>query len=373
LQVIYSFTDTGDGANPAAALVLGPDGNLYGTAQYGGKAQAGGIFEISTNGNINVLHHFNGTTGAEPVGGLVLGPDGMLYGTTSGGGDYGFGTIFQISTGGVFSNLLSFAGTNGSDPEATLAVSSTGVLYGTTLGGGAGSAGTVFEITTNGVFRLLFSFDGLDGAMPQGALVQGRDGAFYGTTGYGGSGFGTVFSITADGTDLTVRYSPNVEDDGSNPTGGVVIGADGNLYGAALYGGGNGFGCVFQLSSATGVMPEYSFTGDSTNDGANPASGLTSADGYTLFGSTLSGGEFIYYLPPVLKPVPGVVSGSFRFNFVYAPGNAFKVFGASNLGLPWSSWTDLGNANQGPAPNQYSFTSAPVARSPEVFFSVRSQ
>ena len=373
MQVIYSFKDTGDGANPAAPLVLGPDGYLYGTTQYGYRKKDGGVFKITTNGNTTILHVFNGATGAEPVGGLVVGTDGMLYGTTSSGGAYGFGTIYQISTNGAFSNFFNFAGTNGSDPEATLVVGLNGALYGTTQYGGAGKVGTIFRITTAGLFRLLFSFDGSDGATPQGPLVQESDGLFYGTTAYGGSGFGTAFSITPSGANLTTLYSPNVEDAGSNPSGGVVIGADGNVYGAAHYGGSNGFGSIFQVSSATGVTPEYSFTGNTANDGANPASGLTTANGSMLSGSTLSGSEFIYYLPPVLKPVPNNVPGSFGFNFMYAPGNTFKVLSSTNLALPLSSWTYLGNTEQQYAPNQYEFTIASETSFSHLFFSVQSQ
>jgi len=41
LSALYSFTGGSDGANPAAGLVLGTDGNFYGTAEFGGATGSG--------------------------------------------------------------------------------------------------------------------------------------------------------------------------------------------------------------------------------------------------------------------------------------------------------------------------------------------
>ena len=55
----------------------------------------------------------------------------------------------------------------------------------------------------------LFSFNGPDGGYSSAALVQGADGNFYGTTQYGGTnGEGTVFRMTTNGT-LTILASFN--------------------------------------------------------------------------------------------------------------------------------------------------------------------
>ncbi|HEY3862273.1 MAG TPA: choice-of-anchor tandem repeat GloVer-containing protein [Verrucomicrobiae bacterium] len=369
LQPIYSFTGNNDGANPAAPLALGADNYLYGTTRYGGSNQSGGIFKIDTYGNFQPLALIGGALGAEPAGGMAKSTNNFMFGTTSAGGSNGFGTIFRTGTHTGFASVYSFSGSDGSDPEASLLAGVDGALYGTAQTGGAANDGTIFRITTAGSFQLLHSFKGSDGVMP-GALVQGSNGALYGSTAYGGAGFGTIFSIQPDGSLFATLYNPAVEGGGSNPSGGLAVGADGNLYATAIHGGANGFGSLFEESPA-GMAVQHSFISDALSDGANPA-GLSSADGYTLAGTTLSGNAYLFYLPPLLKPAPGAVPGSFRFTFAYAAGNVFRVLATTNLALPISKWTDLGYADEGPVPGEYGFTSAPVANSPQLYFTVRS-
>jgi uncharacterized repeat protein (TIGR03803 family) len=166
LTTLYRFgtvTDTNldalDGAEPSAALVQGRDGNLYGTTETGGTkglvfSGYGTVFKISTNGALTSLYSFTGgKDGDLPDAGLVQGSDGNLYGTASYGGTNldvgGYGTVFKISTNGVLTSLHSFTGTNdGANPEAGLVQGRDGNFYGTTSAGGPGGAGTVFRLST---------------------------------------------------------------------------------------------------------------------------------------------------------------------------------------------------------------------------------
>jgi uncharacterized repeat protein (TIGR03803 family) len=81
-----------------------------------------------------------------------------------------------------------------------------------------------------------FGVDASDPLHPQydGFVAQGRDGSLYSTTPNGGTyGYGSVFKITQAGK-LTVLYSFDVTDHGSEPQipcGGLTLGIDGNLYG----------------------------------------------------------------------------------------------------------------------------------------------
>src|SRR5262249_55473711 len=92
LTSLYSFcahANCGDGDGPVGQLVQGIDGAFYGTTLGGGANRAGTVFRITPGGRLSVLHSFcadaNCTDGAGPTG-LVLGTDGNLYGTTFEGG-----------------------------------------------------------------------------------------------------------------------------------------------------------------------------------------------------------------------------------------------------------------------------------------------
>jgi uncharacterized repeat protein (TIGR03803 family) len=314
LTILYSFPGGsgtgGTGGGGPNGLVQGSDGFLYGTTGWGGTYNDGTVFKITINGTLTSLYSFTGgTDGAAPAAGLVAGSDGFLYGTTGWGGAYGsggagYGTVFKISTKGAFTSLYSFAGGNdGANPYAGLAQGSDGNLYGTTFGGGGTHGhGTVFQISTNGILTGLYSFTrGSDGAGPNG-LVQGSDGNFYGTTGGGGtSNVGTVFRLSINGA-VSILYSFTGSTDGGGPNG-LVQGSDGSLYSTTEWGGvytglngyHEGWGTVFKITTNGALTSLYSFTG--TNDGGYPEAALVPGSDGNFYGTTALGGTSGYYGP----------------------------------------------------------------------------
>jgi uncharacterized repeat protein (TIGR03803 family) len=100
-NVLYSFTGGTDGSEPTAGLTLSRDGTtLYGTTSAGGADGYGEVFSIPVAGGTpNVLYSFtDGTDGANPDGDLTLSADGStLYGTTEYGGADGDGVVFSLS------------------------------------------------------------------------------------------------------------------------------------------------------------------------------------------------------------------------------------------------------------------------------------
>jgi len=199
----YSFPGyPTNAASPRGGFVRGPDKALYGTAYFGGVSNLGAVFRMTTNGEESLLCSFRGTNGANPIGTLAGGSNGVFYGVTASGGSSNLGTVFRVTTNGQLATLWHFTGMpDGKQPEDGVILATDGSLYGTTHSGGTNDAGTVFRVTTNGSRTILWSFTwGFDGGAPYAPLMQGKDGALYGTTAYGGTnGFGTVFCITTNG------------------------------------------------------------------------------------------------------------------------------------------------------------------------------
>jgi uncharacterized repeat protein (TIGR03803 family) len=295
LQVLHSFSGPPNGFAPASPLVQGIDGNFYGVTQLGGSANQGTIFKVTPAGVLTILYSFaGGAGGANPEAALIVGSDGNFYGTTRGGGDSnGDGTVFQITPAGVLTTLHAFSGADGKNPEAGLIQGVDGNFYGTTAGDqGATGFGTVFKVTPAGVFTNLYTFTGLaDGGTPIAGLIQGIDGNFYGTTtGFGiNSSFGTAFKITPAGL-LTTIHTFTGGANGQGPAGGLTVARDGNFYGVTRNGGdGNGDGTIFDITPAGVFTVLYTFSGGA--GGANPGAGLTLGRDGNLYGTTYGGGD----------------------------------------------------------------------------------
>ena len=142
---------------------------------------------------------FNSNNGSAPAGPLFLSTDGNFYGTTSTGGASNQGTIFLMTPSGALETLASFSGTNGKNPVGGVVLGPHGYYYGTTKNGGSNSLGAVFAWSPKIGLSNLYSFSGSsDGKNPEAGLVTNLDGNLYGTTYYGGAnGVGTVFKLTS--------------------------------------------------------------------------------------------------------------------------------------------------------------------------------
>lgn len=259
-----------DGSGPLAGLVMDAAGNLYGTTAYGGSDSCPGgngvgcgtVFELDTSGVETVLHNFTGHDGANPAAPVMMAPNGDLYGTTEYGGlithctefgSYpGCGVVFKLR-GRKETVLHAFRGDphDGNRPVADLIMDSQGNLYSTTAFGGAGY-GTVFEVTAAGKEKVLYSFAQLqDGQGPAGGVVRDAQGNLYGSTEGGEQSYpGDVFEVTKDGKEEVLHTFCSEQDcaDGVYPTGDLVMDAKGNLYGTTTGGGIDGKGVIFMIT-----------------------------------------------------------------------------------------------------------------------------
>jgi uncharacterized repeat protein (TIGR03803 family) len=257
VTTLHSFepNNSPDGYGPQSWLVQGSDGAFYGTTVYGGRYFSGTAFKITAEGVLTILYAFepqNGSDGQFPYAGLLLGRDGNFYGTTERGGHTeGFGVVFKMTPDGTMTTLHAFDYHDGAFPYGGLVQASDGSLYGVALTGGDNGVGTIFKITSEGVFTTVHTFNHTDGANPSGTLVQGRDGFFYGTTQSGGAsrnctgGCGTIFKVSPAGALTTLHSLSGL--DGETPYAGLMQASDGSFYGTTVDGGTYGYGTIFRM------------------------------------------------------------------------------------------------------------------------------
>ena len=166
-------------------------------AYLGGPNGNGTIFKITTSGEFTVLHAFsaldaNGHNedGAGPLRTIVIGNDGNLYGTTRTGGQntclftHGCGVAWRMDGKGNFTVIHQFTADEGH--AASLTQGLDGYLYGcavwpaTSLPPGPLPSGILYRMATSGSdFQVLYTFsqtnangENMDGADCYEPLVE---------------------------------------------------------------------------------------------------------------------------------------------------------------------------------------------------------
>ena len=260
LAVLHNFTNGQDGAQPLAPPVQGTDGNFYGTTSAGGNTVCSGgcgtIYKITPSGVFTTRYQFDSSHGQQPSAPLVLGTDGNFYGTTTWGGtgiSCKCGVVFKMTPGGKLNVLFNFNGKNGSAPTAPLIQGADGNFYGTTSDGGGD--GVAFRITPGGKIAIICHMHAPEtGSVPLGGLVQATDGNLYGADAGGGgsdgNGFGTIFKLPLQGEASDIYNFDGTK--AAEPFVTPFQHTDGLLYGDTIEGGtgtdcDNGCGVFYSL------------------------------------------------------------------------------------------------------------------------------
>jgi uncharacterized repeat protein (TIGR03803 family) len=199
IRVLYSFPSTAEQNNPISGLSYGRNGLLYGLT--GSGINYGTFYSITTGGSLTTLYNFTLESGTDPISlpALVLGPDGNFYGTARGGGLYGGGTIFSLTPAGVIEVPHNFAGSDGSSPVSGLTEATDGSFYGDAYQGGLNGEGTVFHIST-GLPAFVQPVPGF-GAIGTNLIILGPN--LTGTTSVSFNGVTASFTVVSR-TEITV-------------------------------------------------------------------------------------------------------------------------------------------------------------------------
>ena len=364
---LHNFSGQNDGGAPAGSLIMDRAGNLYGTASTGGNdtctpaPSCGIVYKLTHSGSgwlFSTIYAFHGPDGAAPEAGVIIGPDGNLYGTTSTGGAAGSGIVFRLQPPATVCKAVSCFWTetvlhsfyvdpqDGAAPGyGPLIFDRAGNIYGTTIGGGSG-LGTVYEMSPTGggwMEKVIYNFQGEpDGAQPESGVAFDGAGNLYGTTVAGGTGsFGTVFELTPAGSGWTesvlYRFTGS---NGYGPFAGVILDESGNLYGATSLGhitayelipsGGSWtFQILYPLDAYYGAYQSLTF--DSAGNllgtvyaGTPEVFRLTPSNGqWTLTGFTGNDGDFS--LSNVIQDARGNLYATSSIGGTYHQGTVFQI------------------------------------------------
>jgi uncharacterized repeat protein (TIGR03803 family) len=206
-----------------------------------------------------------------------------------------FSTLYKFEAPAA----TTFTSALGSQPDTLPAVGADGAIYGMTSVGGQYGNGVIYRFDREThQYTVLHTFSALDangenadGATPGMALTRGPGDVIYGMASYGGqNGTGTIFTITTSGK-FTVLYTFSAlnasgnNPDGAYPLRSIVAGKDGSLYGTTRLGGPNtclfthGCGVAWMIDGKGNFKVIHPFTADE----GHAASMLLAMDG-NLYG-----------------------------------------------------------------------------------------
>jgi len=310
--VLYSFgSQTGDGIQPTSGLVMDSKGNLYGTTEFGGANQTGTVFELSPASGggwtESVIHTFGPSgkgDGQYPASDLAFDAQGNMFGTTFAGGasSFGEGTLYELSpssNGWTETILHSFPSSrnDGANPKTGVLVGKIQThLYSSTTSGGAD--GTIYRLWFNNGQWVEKRINDNSGEQTGGDLVMDRHLNIYGASNNAGAnGTGSLWEMVYHPNRmrsfrLLYSFGADGSGDGTHPQSGVIVGADGTVYGTTGFGGANNQGIVFALTKSENNQWEekilYGFTGG--NDGGAPVGQLIQDTQGNLYGVGFGGG-----------------------------------------------------------------------------------
>jgi uncharacterized repeat protein (TIGR03803 family) len=286
------------GSEPTGRLMQATNGKLYGALWSGGASSIGdGVlfeYDAATNVLTKKIDFAAATSGQNPTGSFVQASNGKIYGTTVNGGSSGVGVLFEYDpVGNTIVKKVDFASTIGIRPNSGMLKAANGNLYGLISQGGLGS-GVLYEFDpATSTYAKKFDFDVTNsaankGRQPTGSLIQGSNGKLYGTTVDGGSAYEGVlfeYDITSNAYLMKVEFSGTPL--GKEPLGSLMQASNSKLYGMTSRGGANDAGVLFEYNPTSSSFTKKH---DFTETAGYPSGSLVQAGNGKLYGLTESGG-----------------------------------------------------------------------------------
>ncbi len=314
---VFSFTGTATGGSPQTALLQATNGKLYGLCNGYGNGPFGSAFswDPTTSLFVKLTDLFVIQVGGRATGSMIKASDGLFYGLSQGGGNNLSGTLYSYNTSSnVLLKLVDLPAN--SNPEGALVQAPDGKLYGMTRGGGSGGFGSIFsyDIST-ATFTILHNMANATGRTPSGSLIVGNDGNLYGMTTYGGAtGDGVIFKFVISTSTYIKLADLNSSINGERPYGNLLKASNGLMYGLNILGGANNFGVLFEFNPTTNVLTKKLDFGGTI--GAQPWGSLIQATNGLLYGLTTIG---------------GVLNGGTIFSYNTSTNTGTKIHDFSNI------------------------------------------
>jgi uncharacterized repeat protein (TIGR03803 family) len=277
LQTLNDLGTQGSGGfngeiEPPNPITIDGDGNVYGAVSGAGANGDGYLFEYNQTEGFQTLASFDGTNGIGPNS-IMVGADGNLYGTTASGGAYyptiSAGAIYEYSASGGLQALASFTFSNGTNPVG-IVPDGNGGFYGASHGWG-GAYGWIFGWSASGGIKTLAQFTGDEGngSGPMGPVVGDGEGDLFGVAMLNGSDSSTVYEWSASGGIQTLAVLNGANGLYFNNMA-LLIDGNGNIYGTNNGYGASDGGSIFELVANPQVSGTISMVGC-----VNPAQTLT--------------------------------------------------------------------------------------------------
>ena len=232
-----------------------------------------------------------------------------------------------------------FTAPNGQTPGNIATAPDGRDLVGATSNGGAYGFGTLYTLSPDGTISTLYSFgatlDGsshsMDGSAPTAAPLVTADGSLYGTTTSGGANnAGTIYRLDPATGTLTTLASFDLGTTGSGSKTTLVTDGNGNFYGINPNGGVGGRGTIFAYSTTAGTLTAVA--NFSPTIGVFPEGGLLLAPDGNLYGTTSLGGT-------------NFVGTIFQFNPTTAAVTVLENFSGNSDGEPNDTLVTDGKGN----------------------------